>query len=64
MESCAQFMAAWESDYENCHTCRYWDRDELTCLNKEELARREKAKKLNEMDKLMRRSKAVYIHPD
>lgn len=59
METCLEFMAAWKSEYENCHTCKHWDRDELTCLNKKELERREKARALGDLEKQMKRNRPV-----
>lgn len=61
MGTCLQFMAAWKSRYINCHTCRFWDRDELTCVNPEEIERREKVQALEEMERLMKRNKAVFL---
>ena len=60
MGNCAEFMAAWDStSWINCTTCKYWDWDELTCLNKDELAKREKARALDDLEKLMRQNKSV-----
>lgn len=58
-KTCAEFMAAWKSEYENCHTCRYWDRDELTCINPEELARRKKVQEIADLEKMAKRNKPV-----
>lgn len=63
-KSCKAFMAAWKSEYENCFTCIKWNRDDLVCMDPEEVARRKKAQERATMDKLMRQSKAVYIQPD
>jgi hypothetical protein len=52
-------MPAWESSYINCHTCHYWDRDELTCVNKAEMERRKELLKIEELEKQMRRNKSI-----
>lgn len=57
--SCAAFIAAYKSSYINCFTCRYWDHEELTCINPEEIARRRGDRELEEIEKLLRKNKPV-----
>ena len=64
MGTCKDFMAAWKSEYENCHTCHFWDREDLVCAEPSELAKRNKEREFDEMDLLMRQSVSVYIPPD
>ena len=63
-KSCKAFIAAYKSPYVNCATCKYWDSEDFVCAEPSELAKRNKANEFDEMDKLMRQSKAVYIPPD
>ncbi len=60
-KSCTQFMAAWDSKHKYCCTCKYWDVDELTCLNPTEVAKRKKAREIADLEKQMKTNKAVYL---
>jgi len=57
--SCAAFMAAYKSSYINCFTCKYWDHEELTCINPEEIAKRRGNREFKEIEKLLRKNKPV-----
>ena len=58
-KTCLEFVKAWDSEYINCHTCRYWDREELTCIDKEEIAARNKVRAFDAIEKLMVTSRTV-----
>lgn len=58
-KSCAEFMALYASDYVNCFTCRFWDREDFVCNEPSELAKRNKVKELDSLDKQMKRNKSV-----
>lgn len=59
MGTCLQFMAEWKSEYENCHNCIKWNRDDLVCMDPKEVARRRRASELSQIDKMVRKNKAV-----
>lgn len=63
-KSCQDFIAAYKSKIVTCFSCHWWNMDDFVCLNPDEVKKRKKANEFDEMDKLMRDSKAVYIQPD
>jgi len=58
-KSCLEFVAAYRSSRVNCMTCAHWNSDDFVCMDKDELAKREKENIFDEMSQMMRRNRAV-----
>lgn len=63
-KSCRDFIAAYQSKIVTCFSCKFWNMEDFICLNPDELKKRNKANEFDEMDKLMRQSKSVFIQPE
>ena len=59
MGTCAQFMAAWASEYKYCCNCIKWNRDDLVCMDAAEVARRSKARETDSIDRTMRSNRPI-----
>ena len=57
--TCLQFMAAWESKYENCCTCIKWNRDDLVCMDPAEVVKRRRESELRVINKMIRGNKPI-----
>ena len=58
-KSCSKFTAAYRSSRVNCMSCIHWNPDDFVCMDKEEMAKREKENVFNDMAKMMCRNKSV-----
>lgn len=59
MGTCAEFMAAWKSEYKYCLNCIRWDSEDLVCMDTAEVARRRKIREFDFIDKSMRSNKPI-----
>ena len=60
-KTCIEFIATYRSSRITCFSCKNWNHDDFVCMDKEEIAKRDKENVFDAMNQMMRRNKAVFI---